>query len=261
MGESPGEVATFSTQPDELPEHIVTISPFRLDLFEVTVARFRKFVSAYPGNVPSVNDGADPSIAGSGWNAAWTASLASSQAGLIAGLKCDAAQQTWTDSPGSNESYPMGCVDWYEAFAFCAWDGGWLPSEAEWEYAAAGGSENRTFPWGAADPSTGQYALFFLNQNTSYVTVGSYPLGVGKYGQYDLAGSVWEWTSDVYDAAWYSGGGATCTDCENLGNSGTRVNRGGHWADVATVLRGARRSNNLPTERYSAIGFRCARAQ
>jgi formylglycine-generating enzyme required for sulfatase activity len=54
---------------------------------------------------------------------------------------------------GANEALPINCVHWYDAFQFCAWDGGWLPTEAEWEMAAAGGAENRRYPWGGALPN------------------------------------------------------------------------------------------------------------
>jgi formylglycine-generating enzyme required for sulfatase activity len=56
---------------------------------------------------------------------------------------------TWTKRAGQNENLPINCVTWHEAYAFCIWDGGFLPSGTEWEYAAVGGSQQRYYPWGS----------------------------------------------------------------------------------------------------------------
>src|SRR5206468_1762189 len=134
------------------------------------------------------------------------------------------AYPNWTPSPGANENRPMNCVNWYEAYAFCIWDGGFLPSEAEWNYAAAGGNEQRAYPWlnpatsTAIDctranysPSPGNYCYFLSAGHGSTNDVGSESrLGDGKYGQADLTGNVWEWTLDW----WYDGSyPSTCNDC------------------------------------------------
>jgi formylglycine-generating enzyme len=245
-----------------VPEHSATVASFYLDTFEVTVGRFRKFWSAFTGTPPSHDAAAHPLIPGSGWQSGWNGNLASSQATLTVNLKCDPTRQTWTDAAGPNEMYPINCVSWYEAFAFCAWDGGRLATEAEWEYAAAGGEANRLFPWGSDDPSVN-----IARANDQYsavsplIAVGSHPTGKGRWGHQDLAGSMWEWGLDWGAGTWYSGAGAVCSNCANLTASAQRVARGGSWNFNSSRLRAAYRGYFTPTSRANDVGFRCARTQ
>jgi formylglycine-generating enzyme required for sulfatase activity len=246
---------------EEVPEHDATVSDFYLDTFAVTVGRFRKFVEQYDGTAPAQDAGAHPLIADSGWQNAWNSELPSTETGLTSNLKCSyIGGQTWTDTAGANEQYPINCVSWYEAFAFCIWDGGRLPTEAEWEYAAAGGSENRLYPWGPEAPDgTPERANMHNTANSSFIDVGSYPDGAGRYGQHDLAGSTWEWVLDWYEGEWYSGDGNTCNNCSNLNNPFYRVARGGSFGNNALYLRSAYRFYDSPSNRAGSIGFRCAR--
>ncbi len=242
----------------EVPEHTVTVSPFYLDAFEVSVGRFRKFVAAYDGTPPAVGAGAHPVIAGSGWQASWP--LPTSQAALLFELK-DHAAPTWTDQPGANEEFAINLVDWYVAFAFCAWDGGRLPTEAEWEFVAAGGDQNRLYPWGQTAPSSTMANYMYDGAaNTPFVKVGAYPLGRSRWGHYNLAGNLWEWVLDWYDAGWYQSGGASCVDCANLTPGTVRSYRGGCYFWPGNRLRAAHRDvGGDPTLYRSTIGFRCAR--
>ena len=149
-------------------------------------------------------------------------------------------------------------MNWYEAYAFCIWDGGFLPSEAEWEYAAAGGSRQLEYPWGSTDPGTAnQYAIYdyFYTGNASYVApVGTASLGAGMWGQLDLAGELWEWNLDWYAAY------ANCTDCANTGPAASsRVSRGGYFLVPNTFLLPPYRAYGTPASRSADVGFRCAR--
>lgn len=241
---------------NELPEHAMTVSSFALDTFEATVGRFRRFVDAYAGP-PAVGAGAHPLIPGTGWASWWDALVPSDAAALRLQLNCSGP--TWTDAPGGNENLPVNCVSWYVAVAFCAWDGGWLPTEAEWEYAAAGGDENRLYPWGSEAPQ-----LAHASRDTPAAEVGSTPAGNGRWGHRDLAGSKFEWTYDA--SSRYSGGGAACTNCANtlFDRYNDHVLRGGGRGLGLAInlpssyLRAAYRVYS-PTIHSPTVGFRCAR--
>ena len=122
-----GEVGG-NAQADESPVHTGIVAPFLLDTYEITVGRARSFVAAYPGAKPKAGVGAHPGIPGSGWDSAWDQYLPADEPALRASLLCDPAQ-TWTDLPGANENKPLNCMSWHLLFAFCAWDGGRLPTE------------------------------------------------------------------------------------------------------------------------------------
>jgi formylglycine-generating enzyme required for sulfatase activity len=235
-----------------------TVSDFYLDKYEITVGRFRMFVNAGMGTQASPpTAGAGAGITGSGWDSTWNVWLAVDTASLTAGMKCDSTYQTWTDTAGSNESKPVNCLDWYTAFAFCAWDGGRLATEAEWNYAASGGSEQRYYPWSSTATSTTIDASYAVYGTTAAQNVGSKsPKGDGKWGQSDLAGNVWEWTLDWYESPYPM----PCNNCADLTAASDRVYRGGSFNyDLASNLRAAYRSSYFPGYRNNYLGARCAR--
>ncbi|WP_437839394.1 formylglycine-generating enzyme family protein [Sorangium sp. So ce1153] len=252
---------TFNRSNDS--RYPATVSGFLLDRFQVTVGRFRKFVEAYPGSKPAAGAGAHPRIDGSGWDAAWDGNLPEDAAALKAAVKCDPTYTTWRDTDEGTEHLPFNCAGWYLAFAFCAWDEGRLATEAEWNYAAAGGDEQRTYPWSKPASSTtidGTYAVYGCGWDGScefsdIQVVGSRsPAGDGRWGQADMAGNIWEWVLD-----WYADYPNECNNCSNMTTASKRAARGGSWGSGATYLLSYTRNSNVPSVRNYFIGARCAR--
>ena len=231
-----------------------TISDFRLDKYEITVGRFRRFVATYRQDLIAEGAGKNPNDPqDSGWDSQWNAKLEPSAAELSAALKCRLPGQTWTDSAGSPqaESLPIGCLGWYDAEAFCIWDGGRLPTEAEWNYAASGGIEQRIYPWGSATPD----ATYSVYGDRSALPVGSTPKGNGKWGHADLAGNIWEWVED-----WYSTYQVPCDNCADLSVTSERAFRGSGISSGVDLLLNSFRFKTIPAYHLPAFGARCARA-
>jgi formylglycine-generating enzyme required for sulfatase activity len=261
------------------------ISSFRLDEYEVTVGRFRQYVAAViAGWKPTAGAGKHTHLNGGlglagpasgyepGWDPAFTTSenfptdKATWDKNLVttSGIGGDSYRPTWTSLPGGNEKKPINQVNWYDAYAFCIWDGGFLPSEAEWNYAAAGGTEQRMYPWSLAYPPgsstiTDANATYCGSACTSGANiVGAKPLGDGKWGHSDLAGNVMEWTLDFYKGTYNE---TTCTDCAFTYSPGEtdRMLRGGAFGGEAKDVLVAKRTGTAAYRRAEYTGFRCAR--
>jgi formylglycine-generating enzyme required for sulfatase activity len=259
------------------------VSSFRLDKYDVTVGRFGQFVNAvFPadggaGWLPVVGSGKHTHLngglgltteadadAGQTYEPGWSATDDS----FIEPNASPTCSPTWTAAGASQDNLPMNCVNWDEAYAFCIWDGGFLPSEAEWEYAAAGGSQQREYPWGSTDPGTAnRYAIYACNypvgpplcqDGGNIALVGTAMLGAARWGQLDMAGEVYEWTLDVQST--YVDPCANCANLTASAPSPARVIRGGSANSSKSFLLASSRANDDSVDRQSVIGFRCARS-
>jgi formylglycine-generating enzyme required for sulfatase activity len=177
-------------------------------------------------------------------------------------------QETGADFPAMSDQgdgYPVVCVDWKAAQAYCSHYGLSLPTEAQWEYAARG-PEGRTYPWGNDwDPSRCCNWSYRGPSNKTF-PVASFPQSASWCGALDMAGNVWQWCNDWYDSKYY----AHWPDADPPGpDEGEllpvvgqcRVLRGGSWSnDDPGDFRSAHRWYvENPQSRRDVYGFRCAR--
>ncbi len=205
---------------DEQPVHTVTSAAFEMDRHEVTNAGYLACEKAGKCSAPS---------------------LASSK--LRAHYHDDAAYA----------DYPVIFVAWQQAADYCAYAGGRLPTEAEWEHAAKGTDGPRTYPWGESAPDCTKANFAGCLGDTD--RVGMREAGASPYGALDMAGNVWEWTADWYDASYYAH--TTTVDPKGPANGSLKVMRGGCWAAGADSLRTTCRKAELPKTWAPNVGFRC----
>jgi len=167
----------------------------------------------------------------------------------------------WTDVPGVRENNAVQCLNWYTAFAFCIWDGGRLPTEAEWEYVAAGGAENRLYPWGQEEPDNTRMKVECAETPClphEAEDVGTRLGDMARWGHLDTGGGVREWTLDGLECGAYETLGGLCDNCACL-HDGPKYQRGGRiglgWT-ARVALRVARAADTAGDRVY---GVRCAR--
>ncbi|MCA9541605.1 MAG: SUMF1/EgtB/PvdO family nonheme iron enzyme, partial [Myxococcales bacterium] len=177
----------------------------------------------------------------------------------------------WANKRLNAPAQPVVGVDWDDARAFCAWldttavvPAGWradLPTEAEWEYAARG-PDGWRYPWGNAPPDaeradyldppggrTANQAMDDLGKGGPQ-PVGLHSTGASRWGVEEMAGTVWEWCLDAWQAK------RTAPLSTSVDTSAPRVIRGGSWADLPGYLRCARRLGGHPRHRFPNLGFR-----
>jgi formylglycine-generating enzyme required for sulfatase activity len=246
---------------ESAPQHRVLLQEYAIAKFPVTNSEYEPFVR-------SEGYAKEELWTAMGWK--WRST------------RIDRSPGFWFDPLFNLPSQPVVGVSWYEAVAFCSWlneqaakvpraigiEAGLsskqvsnrifrLPTEAEWEKAARGPNDIRTYPWGS------EFKIGFANtaelQIRHTTPVDSFPEGVSPFGIWDMAGNTFEWTASKWGTNWqdlsypypYRPG-----ERDNQEGSWARVMRGGSWFNSAVDAMCARRARYLPGSRGSNIGFR-----
>jgi formylglycine-generating enzyme required for sulfatase activity len=159
----------------------------------------------------------------------------------------------------ANDDHPIVNVTWFQARDYCAWVGGRLPTEAQWEYAARGGRDGTVYPWGnAAEPDKANY-----RNNPQWGGRGTSPIGSfpeNGFGLVDVVGNVWEWVSDWFDPEAYplrQTNQATVDPEVFVNKMDRRVVRGGAWGSIPEEIRISLRGFQVPGADVIDFGFRC----
>lgn len=239
-------------EPAERPVHRVELPAFSIDRHETTNHDFAAFVDA-------TKHVTDAEKSGVGWH--W----------VISWSEAKGADWCHPHGPSSSitglEHHPVVQVSWRDALAYCRWRGKRLPTEAEWERAARGPG-GRMYPWGNQPPrqdrrfraSYGSDECCRADAADGFpftAPVGRFAAGRSPFGVEDMAGNVWEWVEDSFDADFYSR--SPRKNPVNRSAAERRVIRGGGWGNNPWGLRSTLRHANPPDIGLSMVGFRCAR--
>lgn len=206
----------------EQPAHRVRLRSYRIDRYEVAHADYRRCT--------------------------------------LAGV-CPPARVSPGDARVGRPQHPVTGVRWRDAQRYCAWVGGRLPSEAQWERAARG-DDQRRFPWGwhfhhaLANHGLPEHAPGPADDYAYAAPVGALRDGASPYGLLDVAGNVWELTADYYAADAYEH--APSAEPTGPAAGERRVMRGGSWRSAPHTLRVTHRATSSELASEADVGFRCA---
>jgi formylglycine-generating enzyme required for sulfatase activity len=256
----------------EGPVRPVTLSPFAIDVYPVTNADFDAFVRAtgyvteserfgnsfvFQGQIPEDRyaELVEDKLAAAPW---WC---------LVRGASWRAPEGPGS-TVGERMTHPVVHVSWNDAMAYTAWSGGSLPTEAQWEYAARGGLEQKLYPWGDELTPQGRHMCNvwqgeFPDVNTAAdgfaatCPVDAFP--PNGHGLFSVTGNTWEWCLDSWRTDF---GTAPSHDPHSPPNDAALVMKGGSFlchASYCNRYRPAARTRNTPDSAASNIGFRCVR--
>lgn len=214
-------LGSFGHSDDESPSHEVWLDAYYISIHEVTNREYSAFLS-------------DSTVENTYWNNQMEIVPVGSGFRAIEGL----------------EDYPVRYVSWYGAQTYAEWIGGRLPTEAEWEKAARGPNDMRYFPWGD-HISSGQANYY----NAGGLWEVETATGKSFYGCYDMAGNVWEWTSDWYDADFYRQSPYRNPTGPVIGEF--KSVRGGGFLNSEEQVRCSERWGVNPRYALEDLGFRC----
>lgn len=253
----------------EGPVRKVSVDPFFVDLHPVTNAQFAEFTQATQYQTEAERFG---------WSFVFSGHIAPEQAEARlagAGWWCKVRGATWRHPEGINSdishrsNYPAVHISWNDAHAYCHWAGKRLPTEAEWEYAARGGLEQKLYPWG--DELTpngrhlcniwqGDFPLLDLAEDGFSAPCPADAFPPNGHGLYGVTGNTWEWCQDWFHPLHH----LSSTRVNPVGPpEGTaRLMKGGSYlchASYCNRYRVAARTSNTPDSAATNLGFRCVR--
>jgi len=257
----------------EGPVREVTLDPFFIDAYPVTNSQFAEFAKAtdyrteserlgwsfvFQGHIPAerYDELVEATVPGANW---W----------------CKVGNANWQrpEGPDSNienrPNHPVVHVSWNDAVEYCRWAGKRLPTEAEWEYAARGGLEQKLYPWG--DDLTpdgrhlcniwqGEFPALDLAEDgySAPAPVDAFP--PNGYGLYTITGNAWEWCHDWFHPTYH----VSATRSNPVGplDGSAKVMKGGSYLchkSYCNRYRVAARTSNTPDSATTNISFRCVR--
>jgi formylglycine-generating enzyme required for sulfatase activity len=248
---------------NEHPRHLVALSAFYLDKYEITNRRFEQFVRETSHRTTAEQEGK-----------AW-AVTATGKYEEVSGAHWRKPEGSETVFASNRDEHPVVSVSWTDAQAYCRWAGSKrLPTEAEFEYATRGSTETKHWTkywWGNGNPGTRrvaniadesakrQYSEWTIMTGYDDGYVRTAPVGsfeANPFGLHNMTGNVWEWTADWYDATYYKN--SPERNPTGPSNGQYRVLRGGSWFSDPGDVRSADRYWYPPTYRLVTYGFRCA---
>jgi formylglycine-generating enzyme len=256
----------------EGPVRAVTLTPFRLDRYPVTNRRFKEFVDSTKYRTEAERFG---------WSFVFWSHIPQERfyelvedTVAIAPWWCKVNGAHWAmpEGPGSDVAqrweHPVVHVSWTDALEFCEWSGQRLPTEAEWEYAARGGLEQKLYPWGDKLRPKGVHMCNIWQGEFPKVDTaedgftGTCPVDAfppNGFGLYSIAGNAWEWCADWFDPVFHQTGSRIDPIGPPAGTS--RVMKGGSFLchkSYCNRYRVAARTSQTPDSSSSNVGFRCA---